>query len=141
METEQDQRELLQITSEIVAAFMMKNTIEQSEVPALIGQVHATLSDLSTAEPEAPPEPAVPVKRSVTREYLVCLECGRKLKMLKRHLATEHGMTPAEYRERWGLPANYPMVASAHSEKRQEIARKIGLGRSGSGGRRKKKAS
>jgi len=137
-DTEQDPSELLQITAEIVAAFMMKNPIEQSEVPALIGQVHATLSGLSTVEPEAPPEPAVPVKRSVADDHLVCLECGRKLKMLKRHLATDHGMTPAEYRERWGLMPSYPMVASAHSERRQEIARKIGLGRTGTGGRKKK---
>jgi predicted transcriptional regulator len=127
-----DNTTLADITSELVAAYVTQNHVQPSELPALIASIHATLSNLGKAPaPEAsaePPKPAVPVKKSITDEYLISLEDGRKLKSMKRYLAGL-GMTPAEYRAKWGLPSDYPMVAPAYAAKRSELAKNLGLGR------------
>lgn len=126
-----DRSELLALTSEIVSAHVANNAVSQDGLPELISNVFGTLEGL--IEPAAPePEPLVPavsIRKSVQDEYLVCLEDGKKLKMLKRHLSTSFDMTPADYRAKWGLPSDYPMVAPAYARKRQELAKKIGLGR------------
>ena len=133
MSEEQGGRELLGLTAQIVAAHVSNNSVPLTDVPALIEQVHRTLSGLGTAPViMAPaverPQPAVPVKKSVTDEYLICLEDGKKLKMLKRHLKTAYDMTPEQYRERWGLAPDYPMVAPNYARHRSSLAKKIGLG-------------
>ena len=122
--------ELLALTSEIVSAHVGNNAIGRDQVAALIQSVFDTLSALGSDEP-APAEltPAVPIRRSVTDDYIVCLEDGKKLKMLKRHLMTAYEMTPEQYRAKWGLKPDYPMVAPNYALKRQELAKKIGLGR------------
>ena len=119
------------LASEIVSAFVANNPVPVTDLPGLLGAVHATLSSLNgrASSEAAAPTPAVPIKRSVTDDYIVCLEDGKKLKMLKRHLMTAYGMTPEEYRAKWGLKPDYPMVAPAYAAKRQELAKKIGLGR------------
>lgn len=127
-----DLSDLLQLTSEIVSSHVSNNPVAQSDIPLLIKSVFVTLQDLSTEEPEEPVEelkPAVPIKKSVTDDFIVCLEDGKKLKMLKRHLKSAFNMTPEEYRQRWRLPPDYPMVAPNYAAKRQELAKKIGLGR------------
>jgi predicted transcriptional regulator len=123
--------ELLALTAEIVAAHVGNNAIAGTEVGALIQSVFDTLRGLGSDEPGTAAEltPAVPIKRSVTDDAIFCLECGKKLKMLKRHLTTDHGLTPEQYRARWGLRPDYPMVAPTYSAQRQTLARKIGLGR------------
>ncbi len=121
--------ELLEHTTRIVAAHVAKNPIAVTDVPGLIATVHESLAALGPEEAAPRPEPAVPIKQSVKPEYIVCLDDGKKLKMLKRHLKTAYNMTPAEYRERWGLPSDYPMVAPNYAKKRSELAKKIGLGR------------
>ncbi len=123
--------EILALTAEIVSAHVANNTIVQTEVPDLIQSVFAKLADLASGEDSASVEltPAVPIKKSVTDDYIICLEDGKKLKMLKRHLMTAYGMTPEEYRAKWGLKPDYPMVAPNYAAKRQELAKKIGLGR------------
>jgi len=123
--------EVLALTVEIVSAYAGNNVLGNAEVPELMGAVFAKLNELSTGEKAIPETqtPAVPVRRSVTDDYIVCLEDGKKLKTLKRHLMTAYGMTPAEYRAKWGLKPDYPMVAPAYAAKRQELAKKIGLGR------------
>jgi predicted transcriptional regulator len=116
----------------IVSAYVRNNLLETAELPDLIRNVHAALVGLSTAgeaEPE-PLKPAVPVKKSIYKDYLVCLEDGLKFKSLKRHLRSKYGLSPEEYRQKWGLPADYPMVAPGYSEKRSKLAKKMGLGRS-----------
>ena len=130
-DTSPNRSEVLALTVEIVSAYAGNNVLGNEEVPDLIGAVFAKLTELSTGEEPLPEiqTPAVPVKRSVTDDYIVCLEDGKKLKMLKRHLMTAYGMTPAEYRAKWGLKPDYPMVAPAYAAKRQELAKKIGLGR------------
>src|SRR6476661_6061860 len=123
---------LLSLTAEIVAAFTGHNTVATSDLPGLIRTVYETLRAAGTVEAEKPVEalvPAVPIKKSVTFEFIVCLEDGKKLKMLKRHLATRYDMTPAAYRQRWGLAADYPMVAPAYAAQRSELAKSSGLGR------------
>jgi predicted transcriptional regulator len=122
--------ELLTLTTDIVAAHVSHNAAERSNVAALIQTVFDTLSVLGSEE-AGPVEltPAVPIKKSVTDDYVVCLEDGKKLKMLKRHLMTTSGMTPEDYRAKWGLRHNYPMVAPNYALKRRELAKKIGLGR------------
>jgi predicted transcriptional regulator len=123
--------ETRRLTVQIVSAHVAHNNVAQADLPALIAQVYGTLSGLGrAAEPEAPsrPEPAVSIRKSVTPEYLVCLEDGKKLKMLKRHLSSSYGMTPDQYRERWGLPADYPMVAPSYAQQRSTLAKAIGLG-------------
>ncbi len=121
--------ELLQHTSTIVAAHVANNPIAATDVPGLIVTVHQTLATLGPVEPAPKPTPAVPIKQSVTPDYIICLEDGTEHKMLKRHLKTAHGMSPDKYRERWGLPRDYPMVAPNYSKTRSELAKNIGLGR------------
>ena len=133
METSQvDMSEtLITLTSDIVAAHVSNNNVAVDEVSALITNVYNALAGLgqATAEPEKMPEPAVSIRSSIKPDYVVCLEDGKKLKMLKRHLMTHYNLTPDQYRARWGLPADYPMVAPNYAEKRRELAKKIGLGR------------
>jgi predicted transcriptional regulator len=126
-----DRGELLALTAEIVAAHVSNNAIGGAELGGLIQSIFDTLQGLASDEPESTIEltPAVPIRRSVTDDHLVCLEDGKKLKMLKRHLMAEHGMTPAEYRAKWGLRPDYPMIAPNYSARRQAFARQIGLGR------------
>jgi len=130
-----DKSELLSLTADIVSAHVSNNRIDSADLPALIKQVYGTLSVLGGEVPApAPvvaekPQPAISVKRSVTPEYIICLEDGKKLKMLKRHLMSHYNMTPEQYRERWGLPADYPMVAPNYALHRQALAKKIGLGK------------
>lgn len=122
---------LITLTADIVSAHVSNDDVRVTDVPGLIATVHQALSNLGApVEAEGVlPEPAVSVRASVKRDHLVCLEDGKKMKMLKRHLMTEHGMTPGEYRERWGLSADYPMVAPEYAETRRDLAVKIGLGR------------
>lgn len=129
-ERQMDKSELLTLTSRIVAAHVGRNSVAVGELPNLIQQIYGALSG---AGHEAPvqaerPQPAVSVKRSVTDEYIVCLEDGKRLKMLKRHLKTAYDMSPEQYRERWNLPPDYPMVAPKYALARRELAKKIGLG-------------
>jgi predicted transcriptional regulator len=131
-ELEIDMKEtLITLTSDIVAAHVSNNSVSVEDVPTLIQNIYGALASLGgEGSSSAPaPEPAVSVRSSVKREYVVCLEDGKKMKMLKRHLMTDHGMTPDEYRARWSLPSDYPMVAPAYAEKRRDLAKKIGLGR------------
>ena len=122
--------ELLALTAEIVSAYVSNNTLPAPELPPMIAAVHGKLAGLGApAEPTIELIPAVPIKKSVFDDHLICLEDGRKLKTLKRHLAGAYGLSPAEYRAKWGLPADYPMVAPAYSRKRRELAKSIGLGR------------
>jgi predicted transcriptional regulator len=122
-------KDLLSMTTEIVASHVRNNTVAQSELAELIRTVHAALNEVAAGNSHDRPTPAVAVRRSVTPEYIVCLEDGKKLKMLKRHLKTAYNMTPEEYRERWGLPTDYPMVAPNYARQRSALAKKIGLGR------------
>jgi predicted transcriptional regulator len=121
--------DVLGLTAQIVSAHVSNNSITPDALPALIQDVYRTLSGVGR-EVEQPdkPQPAVPVKKSVFADYLVCLEDGKKLKMLKRHLKTAYGLTPDQYRERWGLPPDYPMVAPSYADHRSSLAKKIGLG-------------
>lgn len=131
-------QDLLEMTAEVTAAYVSNNVVPSDELPELINRIHAALASAGQAEPEPEPEkqkPAVSVKRSITPDYLICLEDGKKLKMLKRYLRTNYNMSPEEYRQKWNLPADYPMVAPNYAEKRAEMAKAIGLGR---GGRRRK---
>ena len=133
MSDEIDRGELLALTTEIVASHVSNNDVPVNELPQLIKQIYGTLSDLTSgADPavaeEAPPRPAVSIKKSVTPDHIVCLEDGKKLKMLKRHLMTSYKLTPDQYRQRWGLPADYPMVAPNYAKQRSQLAKKIGLG-------------
>lgn len=122
---------LITLTSDIVAAHVSNNSVSVEDISALISNVYSALSGLGgpVAVEEEKPEPAVSVRASVKPDYIVCLEDGKKLKMLKRHLMTHYNMTPEDYRARWNLPADYPMVAPNYAEKRRELAKKIGLGR------------
>lgn len=130
MSQETDTAELLALTTDIVASHVANNSVNVADLPGLIQQVFGALSELGNPSqaPAAKPKPAVNIKRSVTPDYIVCLEDGVKLKMLKRHLQTRYGMTPDEYRERWGLTADYPMVAPNYAAQRSALAKKIGLG-------------
>ncbi|MEQ8370059.1 MAG: MucR family transcriptional regulator [Alphaproteobacteria bacterium] len=123
--------DMLTLTSDIVAAYVAHNPLSADRLAQTIAAVHQSLAGLGQTPPgdHAPPRPAVPVRRSVTPEYLVCLEDGRRLKMLKRHLRAAYNLTPDEYRARWGLPASYPMVAPNYAARRSAQAKKIGLGR------------
>lgn len=131
-EIDNDLREtLITLTSDIVAAHVSNNSVAVGDVSTLINNVYTALAGLNAAEPapEPAPEPAVSIRASVKHDHIVCLEDGKKLKMLKRHLSTRYNLTPDQYRARWNLPADYPMVAPAYAEKRRELAKKIGLGR------------
>ena len=137
--TEDNNEMLITLTADIVAAHVSNNSVAVSDLPVLIGNVHSALAGLSSGTVVAAPlEPAVPIRNSVKRDFIVCLDDGKKLKMLKRHLMTHYGMTPDDYRAKWGLPADYPMVAPAYAETRRELAKKIGLGRAPGSGRKKK---
>ena len=132
MTEEAEAVDLLGLTTEIVAAHVSNNQVSVEELPVLISQVYRSLASIGNApEPVAEkPQPAVSVKRSVHPDYIVCLEDGKKLKMLKRHLKTSYNMTPEDYRERWGLPPDYPMVAPNYALQRSRLAKEIGLGTS-----------
>jgi predicted transcriptional regulator len=124
----ENSQDLLSLTSQIVAAHVANNTVGMEELPKLIQDVHRALSSVSEGGSLERPEPAIAIKKSVTPEYIVCLEDGKKLKMLKRHLRTSYDMTPEEYRQRWGLPHDYPMVAPNYAKRRSSLAKQIGLG-------------
>ena len=135
---------LITLTSDIVAAHVSNNSVAVDDVPTLISNVYSALSGLGDggATNEPTPDPAVSIRSSVKKDHLVCLDCGKKMKMLKRHLSTEHDMTPDEYRARWGLGSDYPMVAPDYAATRRDLAVKIGLGRQpGQKRGRKKKAT
>ncbi|WP_375291657.1 MucR family transcriptional regulator [Qipengyuania sp.] len=130
--TQDDMKEtLITLTSDIVAAHVSNNSVSTEEVSTLITNVYSALAGLGNEEPEEEPapEPAVSIRASVKPDYLVCLEDGKKLKMLRRYLRTNYDMSPEEYREKWNLPSDYPMVAPNYAETRRELAKKIGLGR------------
>jgi predicted transcriptional regulator len=136
-----NEEDLLKLVTEIVSAYVSKNPVAADELPALIKKVHATLGGFAGGMEERalPRAPAVSVKKSVQPDYIVCLEDGKKLKMLKRYLRSRYKLSPAEYRERWNLPPDYPMVAPNYAQRRSDFAKKIGLGKSGDRkGRRKK---
>ena len=125
--------DLLTQAAEIVAAYVSNNAISASDLPELLTTVHQKLGELAIEGGEAErPEPAVPIKKSVTDHHIICLEDGAKLKMLKRYLRTRYNLTPEEYRKRWGLPSDYPMVAPEYARRRSDFAKKIGLGKSAS---------
>jgi len=133
--------EILKLASDIVAAYVSNNPISASEVPEMIKTVHGTLGTLANAslrDKTNGQNPAVPVQRSITPDYIICLEDGKKMKMLKRYLRSTYRMTPDEYRTKWGLPVDYPMVAPNYAAQRSEFAKKIGLGHSSGAGRDKK---
>lgn len=122
---------LITLTSDIVAAHVSNNDVAVDDVPSLISNVYTALADLGGVQvaEEVRPEPAVSVRSSIKRDHVVCLDCGKRMKMLKRHLSTEHNMSPEEYKARWELPSDYPLVAPAYAETRRDLAKKIGLGR------------
>jgi predicted transcriptional regulator len=121
----------IELTADIVSAYVSNNTVAAAEIPALINQVHAALSRVGSSVSESPAEPlkpAIPVKRSITPDYIVCLEDGKKFKSLKRHLRTQYNMTPEQYRDKWALPPDYPMVAPNYAAARSQLAKQMGLG-------------
>ena len=134
-----DSETLVTLTADIVAAHVSNNSVAISDIPLVIRSVHEALAGLSAnAEPEPEPQqPAVSVRSSVKPDYIVCLEDGKKLTMMRRYLMTKFGMTPDDYRAKWNLPKDYPMVAPNYAEKRRELAKQIGLGTKGRGGGRK----
>jgi predicted transcriptional regulator len=140
MSDQMDHNDLLALTADIVSSHVANNSVAVNDVPNLIQNVYASLAGLGSAAPapEVKLEPAVPVRSSIKPDYIVCLEDGKKLKMLKRHLMTSYGMTPDDYRAKWGLPADYPMVAPNYAEARRQLAKSIGLGTTKSRGRAKK---
>ncbi|CAN0452596.1 unnamed protein product [Laminaria digitata] len=123
--------DLLRITTKVVTAYVGNNTLADTQITDVIQSVYDSLEGLSNGTPESKvkQKPAVPIKRSITPDYIVCLEDGKQLKMLKRYLRTTHGMTPDEYRSKWGLPTDYPMVAPNYAKKRSAFAKEIGLGK------------
>jgi predicted transcriptional regulator len=134
--------EILKLASDIVAAYVSNNPVPVSDLPAMIKSVHATLGGLSGVdgvEVATSQKPAVTIKKSITPDYLICLEDGKKLKMLKRYLRSRFQLTPDQYRTKWGLPADYPMVAANYAARRSEFAKKIGLGRTSTSKTRRRK--
>ena len=128
--------DLIDLSTEIVSAYVSHNALSVTDLPKLIADVHSALRGLRSATPSEPAEelkPAVPVKKSIAADYLICLEDGKKFKSLKRHLRTHYNLSPEEYREKWGLPADYPMVAPNYAVERSKIAKSMGLGRQDSG--------
>jgi predicted transcriptional regulator len=124
-------KSFIDLTAEIVSAYVSNNTTPASEIPALISQVHAALARVSSGRSETsmePAKPAVSVKKSMTADYLICLEDGKRFKSLKRHLRTQYNMTPEQYRDKWQLPADYPMVAPNYAVARSQLAKSMGLG-------------
>ncbi|GGB02547.1 MucR family transcriptional regulator [Brucella endophytica] len=129
---EKNQNEIIEFTAEIVTAYVANNSVAANDLPSLIAEIHASLSGLMTetvAMPAEKPTPAVSIKKSVTDDYIICLEDGKKFKSLKRHLMTHYGMTPEEYRAKWDLPSDYPMVAPNYAATRSNLAKQMGLGR------------
>ena len=129
----------IELAADIVSAYVSNNSVSSGELPSLINDVHSALIKVANGNIEVPveaPKPAVPVKKSVTPDYIVCLEDGKKFKSLKRHLRTQYDMTPEQYREKWGLPVDYPMVAPNYAKARSELAKEMGLGQQ----RRKRRA-
>jgi len=141
-EQQQENSNLLSQTVEIVSSYVSNNTVAVSDLPRLIEETYSALNaqgaPAEAADPERP-KPAVPIKKSIQPDYIVCLEDGKELKMLKRHLKTAYDMTPDEYRARWDLPPEYPMVAPNYAKRRSELAKEIGLGTGGRGRGRKPK--
>jgi len=135
-----DRETLVALTADIVSAHVSHNSVAVSDLPRLIAEVHGALSGLGAPapEPEVKPEPAVSIRASVKPDYLVCLEDGKRLKLLKRHLMTKYKMTPEQYRARWNLPFDYPMIAPNYAEQRRSLARKSGLGTKRGAGRARK---
>ncbi len=129
MPENEQRRELLEHTTRIVGAPVANNSIAATDVPGLIATVHQALATLGPEEAAPKPKPAVSIQQSVKPEYIICLEDGTEHKMMKRHLKTAHGMTPDDYRKRWGLPLDYPLVAPSYAATRSKLAKKIGLGR------------
>ena len=133
----ENQRDLVRLAAEIAAAYVSANPVPAQELPALIRTVHNALREVSGVaglQPEAAPEPAVSIKKSVTADYIICLEDGKKFKSLKRHLRTRYAMTPDEYRAKWGLGHDYPMVAPNYAKERSNLAKRMGLGQTRKGG-------
>jgi predicted transcriptional regulator len=129
--TDSTGKNFIELTASIVSAYVGHNPTPAAELPALISQIHAALVRVSSGRPETTPEPAKPavsLKKSMTADYLVCLEDGKRFKSLKRHLRTQYSMTPEQYREKWGLPPDYPMVAPNYAVARSQLAKKMGLG-------------
>ncbi len=138
----EDKSAIIEMTTDIVSAYVGNNTVAASDIPGLIQNVHKALSEVATGTVTvevAPKEPAVPVRRSITPDYLICLEDGRKFKSLKRHLRTKYNMSPEEYRAKWGLPKDYPMVAPNYAKARSDLAKQMGLGQGGRQAARKKR--
>ncbi|WP_443748523.1 MucR family transcriptional regulator [Asticcacaulis solisilvae] len=130
----ENKTDTLDMTADIVSAFVGNNSIPAGELPSLIQSVYQALNSISSGEEtkvEAPKEPAVSVKKSISNDYIVCLEDGRKFKSLKRHLRTKYGMSPEEYRAKWNLPKDYPMVAPNYAKARSDLAKQMGLGQGG----------
>ena len=122
--------DIMECASDIVSAYVSNNPIQSAELPELIREIHATLTTLGSASGAGhTPEPAIPVKKSITDDFLICLEDGKKFKSLKRHLRSKYGMSPEEYREKWSLPYDYPMVAPSYARKRSALAKEMGLGK------------
>lgn len=129
-----DKAEIIEMTTDIVSAYVGNNSVSASDLPALIQSIHKALSGISTGVETvevAPKEPAVSVKKSITPDFLVCLEDGRKFKSLKRHLRTKYNMSPEDYRAKWNLPKDYPMVAPNYARARSDLAKQMGLGQGG----------
>ena len=130
----EDKSAIIEMTTDIVSAYVGNNSVAANDLPSLIQNVHRALTDVASGSVTvevAPKEPAVPVRRSITPDHLVCLEDGRKFKSLKRHLRTKYNMSPEEYRAKWGLPKDYPMVAPNYARARSELAKQMGLGQGG----------
>jgi predicted transcriptional regulator len=130
----------IELAADIVSAYVSNNSVPSSDLPTLINEIHSALMRVGGGTVEVPieaPKPAVPLKKSVTPDYIVCLEDGKKFKSLKRHLRTQYNMTPEQYREKWGLPVDYPMVAPNYAKARSELAKEMGLGQQ----RRKRRSS
>ncbi len=134
------EEEMMRMTTEVVSAYVGNNMLAPAQIPDVIKTVYGSLADLSAQGrlgDQEPLKPAVPIRRSITPDFIICLEDGKKLKMLKRHLRTNYGLTPDEYRAKWSLPADYPMVAPNYAKQRSEFAKRIGLGRKTQGRRKK----
>ena len=136
------QTSFIELAADIVAAYVSKNSVPQAELPALIVSVHTALNKTARGATEAPKEelkPAVPIKKSMSDDYLICLDDGKKFKSLKRHLRTKYNLTPDEYRARWNLPSNYPMVAPNYAQARSALAKTMGLGQKRAAARKRSK--
>jgi predicted transcriptional regulator len=144
MSEESKQEHYLDLVADMVSAYVSNNSVPVTELPALIHSVHAALSNTAKGATESPKEeltPAVAVKKSITPDYLICLEDGKKFKSLKRHLRTQYNFTPEQYRSRWNLPVDYPMVAPNYAQARSQLAKSMGLGRKAAGRKKSKKAA